>query len=79
MQTFASSGVVLAPGGSMVVRYGENGFSGPCPIPVSEITATADNPFVISVTYDVDVEPNKYFDLSQKPQVGPTQTSRRSP
>ena len=62
-QTFASSGVVLAPGGSMVVRYGEKGFSGLCPIPVSEIAATADNPFVISVTYDVDVEPNKYFDL----------------
>ena len=62
-QTFASSGVVLAPGGSMAVTYGKNGFSGLCPIPVSEITATADNPFVISVTYDVDVEPNKYFDL----------------
>lgn len=62
-QTFASSGVVLAPGGSMAVTYGENGFSGLCPITVSEITATADNPFVVSVTYDVDVEQNKYFDL----------------
>ncbi|MGN0877036.1 MAG: hypothetical protein ACI4TC_07200 [Kiritimatiellia bacterium] len=62
-QTFASSGVVLAPGGSMVVTYGENGFSGLCPIPVSEITATADNPFVVSVTYDVDVKPNTLFDL----------------
>ena len=62
-QTFASSGVVLAPGGSMAVTYGENGFSGLCPVTVSEITATADNPFVVSVTYDVDVEQNKYFDL----------------
>ena len=62
-QTFASSGVVLAPGGSMAVTYGENGFSGLCPVTVSEITATADNPFVVSVTYDVDVEHNKYFDL----------------
>ena len=62
-QTFASSGVVLAPGGSMAVTYGENGFSGLCPVTISEITATADNPFVVSVAYDVDVEPNKYFDL----------------
>lgn len=62
-QAFASSGVVLAPGGSMAVTYGENGFSGLCPVKVSEITATADNPFVVSVTYDVDVEHNKYFDL----------------
>ena len=62
-QAFASSGVVLAPGGSMAVTYGENGFSGLCPVTVSEITATADNPFVVSVTYDVDVEHNKYFDL----------------
>ena len=62
-QTFASSGVVLAPGGSMAVTYGKGGFSGLCPVTVSEITATADNPFVVSVTYDVDVEQNKYFDL----------------
>ena len=69
-QTFASSGVVLAPGGSLVVRYGKNGVSGHCPISVSEITATADNPFVISVTYDVDVEPNKYFELFPEKKTG---------
>lgn len=62
-QTFASSGVVLAPGGSMAVTYGKDGFSGLCPVTVSEITATADNPFEVRVRYDVDVEPNKYFNL----------------
>lgn len=62
-QAFASSGVVLAPGGSMAVTYGKDGFSGLCPVTVSEITATADNPFEVRVRYDVDVEPNKYFNL----------------
>ena len=62
-QTFASSGVVLAPGGSIVATCGGDSISGLCPLSVDSITATAENPFAITITYDSDPKANTLYDL----------------
>ena len=62
-QAFASSGVVLAPGGSIVATCEGDSISGLCPLSVDSITATAENPFAITITYDSDPKANTLYDL----------------
>lgn len=62
-QAFASSGVVLAPGGSIVATCKGDSISGLCPLSVDSITATAENPFAITITYDSDPKANTLYDL----------------
>lgn len=62
-QTFASSGAILAPGGSIVATCEGDSISGLCPLSVDSITATAENPFAITITYDSDPKANTLYDL----------------
>ncbi len=62
-QTFSSSGAILAPGGSIVATCEGDSISGLCPLSVDSITATADNPFTLAITYDSDPKVNMLYDL----------------